>query len=125
MWWKIYFWILFILTTIGLFPILQYAPFKIADIISVLLNLVLVVATYTYVYKKRVLQRKQWKIILWIVIFLFIEEMLELYVLPKDFIATLLPFWKSSFPFSSGERLFSWLMSLPAVYATYKLSLGQ
>lgn len=62
-----------------------------------------------------------WKILFWIVIFFFMEEMLELFVLPKDFVANLAPFLKNNVPLNAGEILFSWLFSLPGVYAIYKL----
>ena len=121
MWWKIYFWIYLIISVISVFALLEYAPFGLADILGLLLNIVVLLAIYAYVFKKNVLQAGHWKILFWIVIFFFVEEMLELFVLPKDFVANLIPFLKSNVPLSTGERLFSWLVSLPGVYAIYKL----
>lgn len=121
MWWKIYFWIYLILSVVGIFALLQYTPFGLVDILGLLSSVVLPLAIYAYVFKKNILQAGHWKILFWIVIFFFVEEMLELFVLPKDFVANLAPFLKSNVPSSAGERLFSWLFSLPGVYAIYKL----
>ena len=121
MWWKIYFWIYLIVSVISLFALLQYAPFGLFEILGLLLSVVLLLAIYAYVFKKNILQTSHWKILFWIVIFLFVEEMLELFVLPKDFVANFAPFLKSNIPLNAGERLFSWLVSLPGVYAIYKL----
>lgn len=120
-WWKIYFWIYLILSAVGIFALLQYTPFGLVDILGLLLSVVLLLTTYTYVFKKNILQAGHWKILFWIVIFLFVEEMFDLFVLPKDFVVNLAPFLKSNVPLNAGERLFSWLFSLPGVYAIYKL----
>lgn len=120
--WKLYFWIFTILSIIGLFALLPNAPFGIVDFIGLVLNFVLILAMYAYVYQKTFLSKKQWKIIFWLMIFFLVEELAELYFLPKDFVANLFPFLKSTITFNPGERLFSWLISLPGVYAAYKLS---
>lgn len=121
MWWKIYFWVYLIISIAGIFALLQLSPLSIADILGLLLSILLLLAIHTYVFKKNILQAGHWKILFWIVIFLFVEEMLELFVLPKDFVANLIPILKSNIPLSAGERLFSWVFSLPGVYAIYKL----
>lgn len=125
MWWKIYFWIYLILNVIGVFALLQYAPFGIVDVIGISLSIILQLAAYAYVFKKNVLKINHWKILFLIVLFLFVEEMLELFVLPKDFVVNFAPFLKSNILANPGERLFSWLISLPAVYAIYKLGQKQ
>lgn len=121
MWWKIYFWIYLIGNVINVFISLQFAPFGISDITGILLGIFLQLALYAYVFKKTVLQANYWKILFWIVVFFFVEEMLELFVLPKDFVANFAPFLKTNISLSAEERLFSWLISLPGVYAIYKL----
>jgi len=121
MWWKIYFWIYLILSVVGIFALLQHTPLGLVDILGLLLSIVLLLAIYAYAFKKNILQVSYWKILFWIVIFLFVEEMLELFVLPKDFISNLIPFLKNNVPLNAGERLFSSLFSLPNVYVIYKL----
>lgn len=122
MWLKIYFWVYLILSIVGIFDLLQYTPLGLVDIIGLLLSVVLLLAIYAYVFKKSFLQSGHWKILFWIAIFFFVEEMLELFVLPKDFVSNLIPFPKSNVvPLNTDERLFGWLFSLPGVYAIYKL----
>lgn len=121
MWLKIYFWIYLIFSIFGIFAFLQFTPFSLVDILGLLLSIVLLLAIYSYVFKKNILQAGHWKILFWVVIFLFVEEILEFFVLPKDFLTNLVPFLKSNFPLNAGERLFSWLFSIPGVYAIYKL----
>lgn len=122
MWWKAYFWIYSLLTLIGLFSLLEYAPLFFVDFVGILLNLVFVFALYNYTFKKKIGDKKYWYILFWISVFLFLEEIIELYFLPSGFIASFMPFLKSNVPLSLTGRLFSWLMSAPAVFALYKLS---
>jgi len=118
MWWKIYFWIILILTVISLLVLPQYFPLGPYDIISVLISVILLLGTYTFVCRKKILQ-KYWKPIYWILVFFFIEELLEIYIFPKDLVTNLL---QSNIPLNPTERVLSLLLSLPALYAIYKLS---
>lgn len=122
MWWKIYFWFFTVFTIIGLFSLLQYSPLAIGDIVVVILNIVLIVGLYAFVFKKYIFSPRIWKIIFWIIIIFLVETFLELYVLPKDFVNNYLSFLKSNMPFSESDALLGWLISLPILYAIYKLS---
>lgn len=120
--WKIYFWAYLVINVFGIFALLKFSPLGLIDIIGVLLSVVLFLGLYSYVFKKKILDGKTWKILFWVVIFLLAEEILEIYVLPKDFLQNAFPILKSSLPIDKGESLFSWLISVPAVYSMYKLS---
>ena len=120
--WKIYFWIYLILSLLGIFALLKYAPLRLFDFIGILLSVVLTLATYSYVFKKKILPANNWKILLWIVLFLFIEEMVELFILPKDFLVNLFPFLQENIPVTAEQGLLSWLLSFPGIYAIYKLA---
>src|SRR3989338_5520123 len=111
LWWKIYFWVYLIFGVFSLPVYLNYSPLGLFEIIGLLSGIVLLLAIYAYVFKKKVLETSHWRIILWIVVFLFVEEMIELFVLPKDFMANFIPILTSKIPVSAGDRLFSWLLS--------------
>src|SRR3989344_5367551 len=114
MWWKIYFWIIFILTLIGMFALLQYAPFGFYDIFGTVINIFMVIATYSYVFKKKIVKKEHLKIIFASTIFLFIIDMLELYVLPTNFLRNTLPFLVTNIEFDKSDILLAWVISLPS-----------
>lgn len=121
--WKVYFWLYLTVSVIGAFGLLQYVPLSLGDFLGLLLAIILIIAAFAYTFKqKRSLKTKQWRWLFWIVLFFLIEELLEIYVFPKDVITTYLSFLKTSAPLTDNDRLFGWLISAPAFYSLYKLS---
>lgn len=120
MWWKIYFWIYAILTGLGIVYYLQLFPFSLYDSITLLSSLLLVFITYCFVYKKNFINKNQWRLIFFLIVLLIMETIVELFILPKDFVVSLLG--GTELPLTTPEHILSWVISLPAVYASYKLS---
>jgi Novel STAND NTPase 1 len=138
--WEIYFWTYLILalpkTTIIVFFLIdeilkiigvdysiQNLPFLgLINFIVPLLSIILLLAVYSYAFKENILHANCWKILLWLVVFFVVESLLEVYVFPKDFVSNILQFLKRHIYFSRWELLVEWLVSLPGIYALYKLS---
>ena len=119
MWWKIYFWALLVISLIGSLAIFQYFPLGVYDFFGVLFSLLILLVAYAKAYKPNVLQKSHWKVVFFILIFLFVEELIELFILPNNLISNLLG---SNIPLDFGERLIAWIIGLPTIYASYKLS---
>ncbi len=125
MWWKIYFWSVAILIVIGSFSILEYAPIAPIDIISIILEDAMLVGIFAYVYKRHILDKQYWKIIFYVIMSFLVIGLLEIYALPKDFIANLFPFLKSNIPLESEYALFGMILYIPAYYALYQLAFNK
>ena len=122
MWWKIYFWIytvIMVLGIIGLFSVLS--SFAFVDIVSYILNIVLYVGLYGYVFKKRILEPKWWSIVFWINAVGWTLSIVDWFLLNRQ-LENALPFLKSGLSLSSGDLLFAVLSSLPALYAVRLLA---
>ncbi len=127
MWWKIYFWIILILTVIGFIgsvPLLTSLTF--ADWRGVAESVLIVIGAYAYVFKKEVFRNQVWKILFWyLIIFWSLDLLYHLFLGQSlDFLQVL--FKNSSEVTSSigGDFgvLASVVLGLPAVYAIYKLA---
>lgn len=121
-WWKIYFWAFLVLSIIGSFALFQYLPFGLVDVLAILLNIILLLTLYSYILEKKVLSVNNWKILLWVMVVLLIEELVELFIFP-DLLSKVFPLLDSNIPSTTENRLLGVLISLPAIYAAYKLSL--
>ncbi|MDO8639664.1 MAG: hypothetical protein Q7R53_01945 [bacterium] len=123
MWWKIYFWIFAVINLIGIFGLLQFTPLnKPGDMLGIFLSIVLFLGIYAFVFKKKIFSQKIWKVAFVIVIVALIESILEIYILPKDFSKKYLSVFEMSISTSAGAGIFTWLISIPAVYAIYQLA---
>jgi Novel STAND NTPase 1 len=112
-----------ILKIIGVDYSIQNLPFLgLINFIVPLLSIILLLAVYSYAFKENILHANCWKILLWLVVFFVVESLLEVYVFPKDFVSNILQFLKRHIYFSRWELLVEWLVSLPGIYALYKLS---
>lgn len=138
--WEIYFWTYLVLTLLNSTIIvslfiegivkaievgysIQNLPFL--DLISFivsLLSIVLLLAVYSYTFKKNILHTNYWKIFLWLVVFFVVGSLLEVYVFPEDSVSHIFSFQKRHIYFSRWELLVEWFLSLPGIYALYKLS---
>ena len=119
--WKIYFWIYSILTIIGLLVLIQYlVNFNLADWLSGLESILLVLGLYSYIFGKKIFSKKVWKIVFWVMLVFWIQTLLDIFVL-SGMIEKLLPFLKISIPISSAEAVMSIIISLPGLLAIYRL----
>jgi len=126
MWWKIYFWVILVLTVVGMFGLLQNAPLAFIDVIDLVWSIFLLIGIYAYVYKKKIFSADAWKGIFYISILFLIISFLDLYILPKGFMEDTLPFLKSNIPSDdSNSILFAWVLLLPAVYVVYQLGFNK
>lgn len=122
MWWKIYFWIITIISIIGLFGLLGHSPLIFGDLIGFVLNVLMLIGVYAYVFKKKIFSASIWKIIFWLNVILFVIAIVDLYFLP-GFTKQYLSFLESkvSSAASSGAIVFTLVLTLPTLYAMYKL----
>jgi len=125
MFWKIFFWVIVVLTLIGMISIANQTPLVFADVLGLILNIILMIGLYVFAYHKKIFTPQIWKIIFWIVIIFFVEAILEIYILPKEFINTYLSFIQSKLSPSPAETVFTWVISLPMIYAIYKLAFAR
>lgn len=118
--WKVYFWIYFIITLIGIVIVLpQLGEFNIWDLFSSLINIIFVIGLYAFAYSKKVFDVKLWKIIFYITMLYFTLDVIDLFILPLEFFHT------KALSVSRGAAIFSWLMSAPIVYSIYKLGFSK
>ncbi|MBI2330553.1 hypothetical protein HYU94_04120 [Candidatus Daviesbacteria bacterium] len=127
MWWKIYFWVLLILTIIGFIvsvPLLTSLTF--ADWRGVAESVLIVIGAYAYVFKKEVFRSQVWKILFWyLIIFWSLDLLYHLFLGQSlDFLQVL---FKNSSEVSGSIGgdfgvLASIILGLPALYAIYKLA---
>ncbi len=108
-----------VLGIIGLFSVLS--SFAFVDIVSYILNIVLYVGLYGYVFKKRILEPKWWSIVFWINAVGWTLSIVDWFLLNRQ-LENALPFLKSGLSLSSGDLLFAVLSSLPALYAVRLLA---
>ncbi len=125
MFWKIYFWINFVLTLFGSVLMLQYSPITFIDAVSVIWSLISLIATYSYAYHKRVFKAKYWKWVIWFIVFLVVESFFEIFVLPPGFMAKAFPILKSNVHVTTEASVLGLVFMLPSVYAIHKLSQGK
>ena len=124
MWLKIYFWIYFILSAIGFgYMIKSPSLYSGGGIAGVVFTSIFMIGLFCYVYKKRLFSNRFWKVIFWILVFFFIECILEVYIIPKDFIDIYLPFFKSILSTNSSGTVISWLANTPILYFIFQLSI--
>lgn len=125
--WKIYFWVLLILTIIGFIgsvPLLTSLTF--ADWRGVAESVLIFIGAYAYLFKKEVFRSQVWKILFWyLIIFWSLDLLYHLFLGQSlDFLQVL---FKNSSEVSSSTGgdfgvLASIVLGLPALYAIYKLA---
>lgn len=127
MWWKIYFWVLLILTIIGFISIGHFlTSLTFADWRGVAESVLIVIGAYAYVFKKEVFRSQVWKILFWyLIIFWSLDLLYHLFLGQSlDFLQVL---FKNSSEVSGAIGgdfgvLASIIFGLPALYAIYKLA---
>lgn len=122
--WKIYFWIYAILSLIGVIALIPSLPsFNFASWEGTAESILLIIATYTYVYKKTILPNI-WKVVFFLMLAIWIIQILFY----ANIIPALTPYLKifeTSISQGFEGVAFSILISVPAFYAVYKLGFGK
>lgn len=121
MWWKVYFWVMLVLTIFGTILVFQkYSPLKIIDLFNLAIGGAIVFSIYSVAYSKKIWPAKNWKVLFWIAI--------AWYAL--DFLLGLNLLDSSQFEFLQGRitpsnnliaQIIDLIFIAPALWATYKL----
>lgn len=125
MWWKLYFFILLICSTVTvIFGYGQYSTWLLADWIDVATMIVAIMGLYGYVYKKSFFVPDFWRWFFIVDVALTSFFVLYLFSVLKDMIP-LPPFLQSRNIVTGQELLLSIFLSLPLYYALFQLGKSQ
>jgi hypothetical protein len=121
--WKIYFWIISALIILGLLaPVLvpgEVQNFTLMDWVGMIVSIPSLIGFFAFAYKKRLLDIKFWKIILWVTV--TVNAFYLAYPsLPKNIIPDLLRVSTSGI-----EGLIGIIFELPILYGLYQLAYNQ
>lgn len=121
MWWKAYFWIMLILSVVGIVWLYgELNIWTVADWIEIVSTVIALVGLYAYIYQKTILTAKFWKVFFWLVILNWTLAIIHAFTPLKEIL--ILPDWLSSrFTTNGVDMLVGIVLSLPMVYAAYKL----
>lgn len=119
--WKLYFWIILFLNTLGIVVVYSdLTPWKFSTWIEVMSSLLAIIGLFSYVFNKKVAPSKVWFVYFWIMIFSWIFSFI--YVFTPINNTLVIPQWLASETVTSGSQLlFGMLVSAPTAYAIYKL----
>jgi len=123
-WWKIYFWIYAVLSAIGLLVLLpQLSTFNFATYEGLLESILLVIGTYTFIYKKHIIPNI-WKIIFFLMLIVWAIQLIY-YSNAIPSITPYLRFFETSISQGYGTVVFTMIISIPAIFAVYKLGFSK
>ncbi len=117
--WKIYLWIYGIISVVGFFlslPLL--ATFNFSSYMGIVENILFLIATYAYVYNKKVFTPLVWKVILILSLLSTILQIIALFV-PSGSI--LLKFMEQNVSNDIGSIIFTIIFTIPSLIAAYRL----
>ncbi|OGC56088.1 hypothetical protein A3H26_01555 [candidate division WWE3 bacterium RIFCSPLOWO2_12_FULL_36_10] len=122
MWWKVYFWIILVMSVLGLvFAYGRMQTWSLASWIEIVGSIILLLGLYAYVYKKKILKPSFWNIFFWFLIFSTVFDIMWAFTPIKTVLP--LPSWLSSEVITNGvELLLGVAISIPNYYAIYRLS---
>ena len=122
MWWKVYFWIILVMSVLGLvFGYGRMQTWPLASWIEIVGSIILLLGLYAYVYKKKILKPSFWNIFFWFLIFSTVFDIMWAFTPIKTVLP--LPGWFSSKVITAGvELLLGVVISIPNYYAIYRLS---
>jgi len=122
MWWKVYFWIILVMSVLGLvFGYGRMQTWPLASWIEIVGSIILLLGLYAYVYKKKILKPSFWNIFFWLMIFSTVFAIMWAFTPIKTVLP--LPGWFSSKVITAGvELLLGVVISIPNYYAIYRLS---
>jgi hypothetical protein len=122
MWWKIYFWVMLVLSAIGIiFVYGQLEVWDLAALIEIVTSVIGLLGLYSVAYQKQLFSISFWKVFFWFVVASWVFNIVYVYTpLEQMFV---IPEWFSSKAVSTGtDMLFGMVFSLPLLYAVYKLA---
>lgn len=122
MWWKIYFWIVLVLTIIGVvFVYGGLESWDFAAFFEIITSIIGLMAVYAVAYGKKILNPTFWKVMFWLIVVNWVFNMFYAFTPLGE--ALSLPGWLSSKTVGSPqELLFGMVFSMPIAYAVYKLA---
>lgn len=123
--WKAYYYIYLVLTILGLFTLLpKISSFNLATWESIVESIVLVLGTYSFIFKKYVFTNKVWRNI-----FIFISAIwtLQMIFYSNAFpaITPMIKFVESSYPQNYNDVALSIFLSIPALVAIHKIGFNK
>jgi len=120
--WKIYFYVYSFLSLAGLLYLLPQLPtFNLSSLETVIETIFLILGLYAFIYnKKNLLSHNVWKGIFYSILTIWIVQLI-VYANAIPFITPYLAFLKTSFVQSYSEVALSVIISIPALFAIYKL----
>lgn len=123
--WKIYFWILLIITILSIIGAFILPHFKISayDVVSYIELILMQIALYGYVFRKSIFNKTIWRVIFWLTAVDGVLFTLYLFVPSLNSNEFLLSIFKKGFSseFSQVEYLIFSALFIPALYALYKV----
>lgn len=121
--WKIYFWIIAILTIIGTIAFLTLiSKASLGDWISTINNLIIIFGLYVFVFNKKKFTTGGWKKLFLINLVLFALISIDYWLFSENLIGQILPSFKSNLGFNQSDVIFGTIITLPALYANFKLT---
>jgi len=122
MWWKVYFWIMLVLSVIGLvFVYGSMQTWGLASLIEIVGSIILLLGLFAYVYKKKILKPSFWNIFFWLMVFNTVFAIMWAFTPIKTVLPE--PSWFSSQVTTTGvELLLGIVLYIPNYYAIYCLS---
>ena len=120
MWWKVYFWIylsLIIADIVAVFPRIEVFTF--ANWEGIAEGILLLLGTYSYIFKKHVFKPQVWKIIFWYMVIVWILGFI--YAFGTD-LGPLNILYGTNISVNLGAAFLAVVFVLPGLYAIYQLS---
>lgn len=123
--WKAYFYIYTFLNIVGFLVLLpQLSTYNFATWEGLLETLFLILGTYVFVFKKKMFSKNVWKGLFIVILTIWLLQ-LTLYANAVPFLTPYLMFLKTSVSQSYGGVSVSVVISIPALYAIYKLGFSK
>lgn len=117
--WKIYFWVYAVISVIGIVVSIPLLPsFNLPSYIGLLENVLFTIATYAYVYNRKVFTPIIWRFILVISVFTTLLQTIALFV-PAT--SDALSFIEQNASDSKGAFIFTIIFIIPSLVAAYRL----
>lgn len=120
MWWKVYFWVYVVTNVIGAIGMLTIiSKLSLGDWIGSFTNLTFLFGLYVFTFSKK--EFYKWRKLFLGNLIAFLIFMVDYFIFSENLLGSILPALKSNLGIGKGEVIFSVLLSLPALYANFKL----
>lgn len=122
MWWKIYFWILLALSVIGSVGALdKISFFNLAEWRGIIENILVIIGVYSFVFKKNIIASKHWSLIFWYLVIAWSLDVIHSFGISFGQLDIIFKMTVIDGGFLTVVS--SILLTIPGLYAIYKLSL--